>query len=116
MEKHTPEPANGSFQDVVAERADSLGKNPKRDTTLKCKGQTKRGKQCEQCEQCEQCVVGLDQNGYCHFHLNSPTPIPLLKMEMKKSYPRYSQASHTKTNRQHQLSSHQRRTNSPAFW
>jgi hypothetical protein len=64
MEKHTPEPANGSFQDVDAERADSPGKNPKRDTILKCKGQTKGGKQCEQ-------YVGeLGKNGYCHFHLH----------------------------------------------
>jgi hypothetical protein len=49
---------------IDAERAETSGSNPKRDTTLKCKGQTKGGKQCEQ-------YVGeLGQNGYCHFHLH----------------------------------------------
>jgi hypothetical protein len=68
MDMNTFEPPNDSSQGnhihIDAESADSSGKNPKRDTALKCKGQTILGKQCQQY------VRELGQNGYCHFHLH----------------------------------------------
>ena len=68
MEWNTSEPPNDSSKGdhihIDAESPETPGKNHKRDTSLKCKGQTKAGKQCEQ-------YVGeLGQNGYCHFHLH----------------------------------------------
>jgi hypothetical protein len=76
MEWNTFKPPNdssqGNYLHIDAERAETSGARAKRDTTLKCKGQTKGGKQCEQ-------YVGeLGQNGYCHFHphLSNSNPSP----------------------------------------
>jgi hypothetical protein len=76
MEMNTFSPPNDSSRGNnikgSVERAETSDKTPKRDLTLKCKGQTILGKQCQQ-------YVGeLGRDGYCHFHLHLSNSNPNL--------------------------------------